>query len=484
MAVSEYSRVPGVSLAQAGGLPARRGAKPASAPDNPGKDLLFERTDRSSGISQMAWQSTTVDVNRLQACLRSAERGMTYQFYAFVRDMIAGFPHLNSEWSKRKMVIVGQELSLIPPEGEDDTGCKVVQEAIDNCRSWQQGLQHLLDATLFPMSASAKIWEPVEISDRRKFKYLTRFKLKELAPISYTTFCFQVPYQSYAPMANGNPARQFDADDWESWLRFYNTEPNGMVDYGLEDCYAPDPTKHIIHRGILQSTIVPPNWGGLIRAILFLWLLSGQDRDWWALMMAKYGMPIPVAKVNDNNRATMQVMQNALSLGCQLGGIAIPKNAELEWSPGVGTDGATAHKMFQDWLFNQVSLLTVGQSTSARPEKGGLAAGMAEQSEAVRDDIRVFDVVNLGTTLKQQLFRQILDVNGYFNLGAPTPIWGGMSVGDFKSLAGGLQQTYQAGVRLSNRGVVTLNRRTGLDFEQIPQNILNPKPQLAKTEVK
>lgn len=472
MAIAAYSRVPGVSLAKAGGLPPKRGQ---SVPEDNSQDLPTKRTDRTSGLSQVAFQSTTIDVQRLQACLRSAERGQTWQFYSFVRDMVAGFPHLNAEWAKRKMVIVGQSLSLIPPAGEDETGCNVIREAIENCGNWQDGLQHLLDATLFPMAAAEKIWDAVPSSGNR-FKFLKRFSLKEIAPVSYTTFCFDVPYRPAKPGLGVNPAQVFDADEWESWLRFYKTEPNGMVDFGLDECIKPDPSRHIIHRGILQSTIVPPNWGGLIRSILFLWLLSGQDRDWWALMMNKYGMPIPTAKVNDNNRETMKVMREALSLGCQLGGIVIPKNAELLWSPGVGADGAQAHKMFQDWLFNQVSLLAVGQSTSARPEKGGLAAGMAEQSEAVRDDVRVFDVMKLGSTLKRQLFRQILDVNGYYNLGTPDPYWGGMAASDLKNVMGSLQAGYSAGVRLTQPGVVTLSQRSGLSFERIPDEIMNPKP--------
>ncbi len=88
-------------------------------------------------------------------------------------------------------------------------------------------------------------------------------------------------------------------------------------------------------------------------------------------------------------------MQSALALGMQIGGIVIDKRAELEWGTTAGTDGSNAHKIFTDFCNCEVSKLVVGQVTSSRPEKGGLAGGMAEQAESVRDDIRTFDVMKL-----------------------------------------------------------------------------------------
>jgi phage gp29-like protein len=443
------------------------------------QEIAFRRTARDSGLAQVNYQATTLDVNRIQSALRAAERGQVWLLMTIIRDMTASFTHLQSEWNKRKMVICGQPLSLIPhPDDKDGVGVKVISEAIEHCRNWQEALKHLLDATLMPMSAAQKIYAPISLAERSRFKYLKNFWIKEIAPISYTLFSFDVPYRP-AFVKTTNSAQEFNADDWESWLRFYSTEPNGAVNFGTQDIYKPDPIQHIIHRGNLLSPVIPPNFGGHIRAILFYWLLITQDRDWWALMMAKYGMPIPVAKVNDNNKQTMADMRQALSLGTQLGGIAIPKNATLEWSGAVGTDGSNSHKIFSDFCNGEVSKIVVGQITSSRPEKGGMAAGMAEQSEAVRNDVRVWDVSNLAWTLKNQLFRQVLDLNGYQNIGTPTPFWGGLAPGDLATLGKSLNSFYLSGVRLTPEGIVSLSERSGLSFEQIPDAVMNPSPAVA-----
>ncbi len=480
MAVAEQ-HPRGIPLSQAGGLPPRKDSLslPVTFEELPAQaeSIAFRRTARESGLAQQNYQATTLDVNRIQAALRAAERGQVWLYMTIVRDMTASFTHLQSEWNKRKMVICGQPLSLIPhPDDTAGIGPKVISEAIEHCRNWQEALKHLLDATLMPMSAAEKIYEPIGMADRSKFKYLKNFALKEIAPISYTLFSFDVPYRPAMAKIASNPAQVFNADDWESWLRFYATEPDGSIDFGLQEVYKPDPNKHVIHRGNLLSPVIPPNFGGHIRAILFYWLLVTQDRDWWALMMAKYGMPIPVAKVNDNNKQTMTDMRNALALGTQLGGIAIPKNATLEWSGAVGTDGSNAHKIFTDHCNSEVSKIVVGQVTSARPEKGGLAAGMAEQSEAVRNDVRVWDVSNLSWTLRNQLFRQILDLNGYQNVGVPSPFWGGLAPGDLATLGKSLNSFYLSGVRLTAEGITSLSERSGLSFEQIPDEIMHPKP--------
>lgn len=467
-----------ISLAAVRNLPQKKSTSVAkSAPadvDTPTEPILFRREARDSGLSQTQYLATTLNVQRIQNALRSAERGDVWLFFTIVRDMIISYTHLNAEWNKRKMVIVGQPMSLIPadPTSEDDKlACKVVQEAIDNCSNWQDGLQHLLDATLMPLSAAEKIWDPVPLSNK-KFKYLKRLALKQIAPISYTLLNFKVPYQP--AIGGNNPALSFDPDKWEAWLRFFATEPQGGINYSMQETYEAEPSKHIVHRGNLLSPTIPPNFGGHIRAVLFYWLLCTQDRDWWALMMSKYGMPIPVGKVDAQNKQTVQTMQSALALGMQLGGIVIDKKAELEWGLPAGTDGSNAHKIFTDYCNCEVSKLVVGQVTSARPEKGGLAGGMAEQAESVRDDVRMWDVLKLGDTLQRQLFRQILDLNGYSQCGTPKVYWGGMSSADLAGFSKSMASMYQAGIRLSPTGIVSASERAGISFEQIPPEVLNP----------
>lgn len=480
MTATPSNHVAGVPLSQAGGLPPRRdfstgenaAVESRSVAEMP---MATERIARESGVSQPYYQATITNVQRIQAALRAAERGQTWLLETIFRDMTASDTHLNAEWQKRKMVICGQPMSLQPadPANADDVAAvPLIQEAIDHCRNWQEALKHLLDATLRVTSVGEKIFEPISLSDTKskKYKHLTRFKLKEIAPVDYQLFCYQVPYLSSLRSGSTNPATVFNADDWESWLRFYKTTPTGGIDYGLPDVYAPNPDIHLIHHGILQSPTIPPNFGGLIRACLFWWLFKTQDRDWWALMMSRFGMPIPVAKMNSSNKQTMADMRSALALGVQIGGIVIDKQAELDWGAIAGTDGSNQHKIFQDFANSEISKIVLGQSTSANAPKGGLAGGMAEQSETVRSDIRMWDIINLKWTLENGLFPQILKLNG--RRGQVRIFWGGVRPGEMKTIAGALQAGYAAGLRPTNMGIKTYSETVGIEMERVPDDLM------------
>ena len=428
--------------------------------------IATERKARISGLGQPQYIASSLDVQRIQNALRSAERGDTWLLFTIFRDMYASYGHLQAEWGKRKSVITGNVETLIPadPENEDDViACDVIKQMISGCDNWRTGLVHLLDATLYPLAVAEKIFEPVGSAEHTRYKYPLRYKLKEIAAVDPTLLCFKLPYvPSFAE--KDNPHR-YNPDDFESWLRFYSTTTNGAVQYSMKDIYAPDPNVHIVHRGTMLSPIIPPNFGGQMRTILFPWLLATQGRDWFALLMQKYGMPIPVAKVNTQQKDTVSQMQEALALCSQLGGIVIDSKAAIEWGQVAATDSASAHKAFQEWLDSHVSRVVIGQSYSSNPKNTGMGSGAAAQSEEIREDIRQLDTMNLSDTLRRQLFRQFLDINGYRGA-APEIFWGGMREGAAATYAKTLAQMSTAGLRpTKKRGLPTINRNIGIEFE-------------------
>jgi hypothetical protein len=429
--------------------------------DSVSEAVHFRRVARDSGLSQTQYLAQSTDVAKINAAMRAAERGDTWMLFTIFRDMIAGYTHLQSEWNKRKMVIVGQPLHLLPkdPNSEEDKmAVKVVGEAIECCRNWQDGLNHLCDATLWPLSVVEKIFAPIGMSDGSEYKYLRRMKLKELAPVSYGLLCFKVPYQP------SSGKTMFDADAWESWLRFYETEPDGRTVYSLANTYEPDENLHIIHRGNLLSPTIPSNFGGHLRALLFNWLMTVNGRDWWGLMMAKYGMPIPVGKVDSSNADAVARMNAALATALRVGGMVIDRKAEIEWGAMAGVDGSTAHKQFSDFWNAETSKLVVGQTLSSKPSPTGMGSGASEQAESVRDDIRVWDVMKLSATLSHQLFGQILNVNGY--RGHCCAYWGGMSMNDAKTFGQTLQQMGAGGYELTDEGIIYAGQRLGMGIQR------------------
>ena len=149
------------------------GVAPASKSESKPR-VATKREARMSGLGQPQYLATTLDVQRIQNALRSAERGDTWLLFTIFRDMVASYGHLQSEWSKRKAVITGNTEVLIPddPENEDDKiACEVIKQVISDCQNWRQGLVHLLDATLYPLAAAEKIFEPVGSAESTKYKY-------------------------------------------------------------------------------------------------------------------------------------------------------------------------------------------------------------------------------------------------------------------------------------------------------------------------
>ncbi len=428
-------------------------------------DVETSRRARLSGLGQPQYLRNQNDVQRIQAALRSAERGDTWQLFTLFRDMSASNTHLQAEWAKRKCVITGQPETLIPySDSEDDKiACEVVRQMIDGCQNWFDALNHLLDATLYPLAAAEKIFEPVGLADAASYKYPLRLKLKEIAPIDPTLLCFKLPYvPNYT--SKDNPAGTFNPDEWESWLRFYATNPQGVPVYSMQGIYAPEKDSHIIHRGTLMSPTIPPNFGGYMRMIMFWDLLATQDRDWWALLMNKYGMPIPVAKVNSQQADTVLAMQQALALCTQLGGIVIDSKATIEWAQVAATDSSNAHKIFMQTCNDEISKIVIGQTLSANPKNVGMGSGMAGQAEEVREDIRQFDTMKLSDTLRRQLFKQMLQVNGYSG-NAPRIFWGGMREGAASVMSEMLARNASAGLVPTDVGLKTINQKFGIEFK-------------------
>lgn len=428
-------------------------------PPEPQIQIITERQARVSGVAQPQYLATNLDVSRIQNALRTAERGDTWQLFTIFRDMVTGYGHLTAEWAKRKSVITGNPEALVPydPENADDVvACEVIKQMIDGCRNWFDALNHLLDATLYPLAVCEKIYEPVPMSEAGLLKHPLRMRLKELAPVDPVLLCFKVPYQ---PGLAGT-AQDFNPDDWEAWLRFYTTMPGGNINFASANTYKPKPSVHIVHRGNMLSPTIAPNFGGHMRTILFWWLLATQDRDWWALMMQKYGMPIPVVKADTTNKDTIALMQQALQFGMQMGGLVIDKKAAIEWGTVAGTDGSTSHKIFNEFCNAEVSKIVIGQTLSSKPSPTGMGSGASEQSEDIRDDIRQQDSMKLRDTLRKQVFTDFLRVNGYRG-NAPMVYWGGMRSNDAMNLSRTLQTLGAGGYELDDPAMVTVSNRFG-----------------------
>ena len=387
--------------------------------------------------------------------------------FTFYRDWILGSNHLQSQLNIRKMTIVGQTYTVQPADKDnpaDTKACDYIKDMIDQCENWDIGLGALLDAAIWPCSVNEKIFQPAE--NKPGTKRPVRFSLK-FFPVNPTLFCYKIPYLAPGgygfgpglPAPNGIPIsfkrgdnwqNPFDTvwnpDMWEPDLRFYSVLDNGMVDRSYAGVYAADPSRHVVHRGSLLNGI-RDNYGGVYRSIWAWIFLTYQVRDWWARAQERYGAPFIKVNANTEDINVINMLQNALLQCTKLFGIVIPKQAEAELLNVSHTDMAQSYQMMLQTCNDEISKIITGQTTGENQKSNsGLNSGTGKGVQGdsqVRKDYQQFDKTMLGNTLRRQVFRQYLEINGV--QGDCKIIWGGFDEEGASAFADRLVKQKQAG---------------------------------------
>jgi hypothetical protein len=444
---------------------------------------------RASGWSEPGNLSTSIDLGKIQAAIRAAERGDTLQLFTLYRDIIAGSLHIQAEFGKRKMVVMGQPEALFPAGGKsataaDKEACEACKWMIDNCENWNEGLMHLLNASLYPVAVAENIFEPVSGE-----KY--RFKLKSLERVPYEVLSYKLPYLGIRgglnqPMRtiglNGYPIypgpgaiplnpggtvdTEWNPDKWEPNLRFYRIFDNGIIDYSWANIYAADPARHVVHRGNFLAGSMRDNFGGPMRAVTFCWLLSILGRDWWGRFMDRYGSPWAIAYVDAQQSDTIAFLQQAFQEATKIGALMVDKRAKVDLQQVQVAGAAEGYEKFIQFFHDQISLIIVGQTLSSGTKNTGLGSGQAEFHAEVRDDLRQFDQKMLGDTLQRTVFRRFLQFNGLTGR-PPRIVWGGASETDQKASAKVLSDLFLSGIEPTDDAIdSTLTERFGFGVQR------------------
>lgn len=184
--------------------------------------------------------------------------------FALYRDIISSDNQIQTEFVKRKGAILGDTISVQPWDkanaadvAASDTCQKLPDEQVFvTLTSW------LLNATLWPVAVCEKVYKAV---------YGGGFRLSQIVPVPYSLLDYR----------DGN-------------LRIFDTDAQGVP---LPTSHIADPARYIVHRG--HTLPSPDNWGGPMRSILFWWLLRTMDRQWWADLLERFGMPFLKGKYKD-----------------------------------------------------------------------------------------------------------------------------------------------------------------------------------------
>ena len=438
---------------------------------------------RLSGIGEPPQFGTSASMQTLQSAMRTAEYGDTWQLFALYRDIEVNWTHLQCEFGKRVMAVVGQKQSIQPYDkaNQDDVQAQeAIEDMIQNCDNWDEGQKHLMKGHLYPVAGLEKVFEPVPESEQFKWRHPVRYRLKELKPINYALFNYRIPYQTagWQSAANGSgispeDPRIWNPEDWEPDLRFWSTNNSGMITWDLATCYRPDPERHVIHRGNFMSGL-RDNFGGAMRGCSFWWLLTQSGRDWFSTFMSRYGSPFVVAYMDFAQKDLVDTVTKSFASSAKLGAILLPNRVKVELKETMVSGAADGFCKYIELCNREVSKIVVGQEMSTVAQPAGLGSGQADLQGEVRQDIREYDERKISDCDRKQIFEQFLRING-FRGRAPHSVWGGLSKNDMLSYAKTLQTIYSAGLRPTESSLPTMSANLGIDVERIPEAELHPQ---------
>lgn len=380
-----------------------------------------------------------LDVDALHSALRQAEGGDVRELFAIYRDVILSDAHIQSEFSKRKLAVIGDTSLILPGDkrNKDDVAAATLVDAmIMGVPGWLRAVGHLLDSVLWPVAVVEKVFRPTA----------TGYVLAELVPVPHELLDF-----------NGGILKIRETD---------------LAGNPTNVAHPPDPRRYIIHRSHLLTT--PDHWGGPMRSILFWWLFGAMDRDWWARFLDRFGSPFLVGKYEQSDDQSRWMLEKAFSAAVKIGGLVISKDTQVELQQASQQSAGDAFEKFFTISRREISKLIVGQTLSAEAQSTGLGSGVANAQAGVRDDYRQFDSKVMGETLRDQLFRQYVLINSIPGQ-VPTIAWGSVSIGESEVTGALLSSLSTAGLRVTDEGLESLSEKLGLQIERVPGPAAAPK---------
>jgi hypothetical protein len=424
-----------------GNLPAMGKKKHKTAWGEVRDAILPDRLPAYDGRFEPNHLAHTLTADRIHGILRSAESGNTADLFTVYRDMILGDSHIQSEFTKRKLAVLGLPMAILPADSakpEDEAAADLVRLAWEAMPGKIDALSHLLDACLWPVSLLEKVYRPSNIPGLR-FEWGQCGGGPALQPVLYHLL-----------------------DYTQGRMRIQDIDPVSKSPVGT---YREATGRNfVIHRGSLLQSF-PDNFGGPMRAALFWWLFKTMDRGWWIRFLERFGAPFTVAKYDDGRDDTKYELERALSAATRLFGLVVTRGTDVELLQANASQSGDAFEKFKETADRELSKLIIGQTSSSEARSGGLNNGQADLHSDVRDDYRDWDAGKLRETVQEQLIVPFLQLNAIpgrvrFQLGRE----------DTQSLSDTLKTLEalpKAGLEIQDTSLPTLSRVLGYEVGRI-----------------
>jgi phage gp29-like protein len=386
-----------------------------------------------TAIRQPVAAAPWLTVERLHAAIdASVQNGDTRDLFVIYRDFVLADSHVQAEFTKRKLALMGDKLSVIPGRKNSALAADAassVSSIIRNCTGWTRGLSHLLDAALLP----ASVCECVFALQKGRYGLVA-----------------QVPVPHHLL-------------DWSSGsLCIRDQTPDGSVLGTSHPAAAP---RYIVHQSYLLSG--SPCLGGPMRALLFWTLFASMSRDWWIRFLDRFGSPFIVAKHDEGDESARALLTRALSQAQRLFGLVVSRNVEVTLHDA-SKSGADAYKTMIDTAHAEQSKLILGQTLSATPSPTGLGSSVADLQSAVRDDVREWDAQALSSTLHAGIVVPLCDWWNIPEEDRPVLSWGAASARTSRERIAALKELRSAGLTVSDASLSDLSEQIGLQIVRDP----------------
>lgn len=380
-------------------------------------------------------------VSRIFAAIDVAQGGDTAELFSLYRDFVLADSHVQSEFAKRKLAVLGDRISVRPTDpndAADKDAALFIDDAIKAIPDWIRACSAVMDSCLWPVTVTEKVFT---IRDGR-------FVIYKLVAVPHHL-------ENYTTGS----------------LRIRDTDANGVP---LTSFSEPDPDRYIVHRGHLLTT--PDNYGGPMRSILFWTLFRACNRDWWIRFLERFGSPFLVGKYESGDDNTRDLLRKAFSAATKLFGIAVSREVEIDLQQAQQSSG-DSFKLFMETANAEISRLIVGQTLSSTATATGLGSGVASIQSDVREDIRQFDAMMLLETVQKQIVDQLLEVNGLD--GRVTLTWGSASISELRQRVALIKDLFQAGIVPTQDSMDEISAQVGFAVER--QAPTSPVPMSADT---
>lgn len=326
-------------------------------------------------------QASLITADRLHSILTEAEDGRTKRLFALYRDILASDSHLWSALSTRKLAVLNKDFAILPVDAEnadDVAAAEACRNMVNDFPGWLDALKALMDSALWPVVV-------LEKSFRRSRKPGLRFDLASL--------------------------RQMDPQLLEYRDGCMSLEGVDPVTKAPNNTFEPvSPNDFVVHRGHLMTT--PDEWGGPGRTLVFWWLFSTQDRDWWIRFLDRFGAPFLVGRYPSGNDDDKYTLLAAFDVATKVFGIAVSDETQVEVKDVAASSHGDAFEKFHAVANREKSKLILGQTLSSDAQPTGIGSGATSLQSEVRKDLELWDGMALGQTIRHQIFAHYLAING------------------------------------------------------------------------